>query len=142
MAAGSCARIADLPPAVRAILDSARRGVLSTIDRRGGVHSVPVCFAVDDDEIITPVDHKPKRGRKLARVQNVEANPRATLLIDRWDEDWTRLGWVMIRGRARLEEPGERARVLVGRYDQYRDQPPPTGLIVVRPEHVAWWTWA
>ncbi|HEU5316101.1 MAG TPA: TIGR03668 family PPOX class F420-dependent oxidoreductase, partial [Chloroflexota bacterium] len=88
-------------------------------------HVVPVCFAEVAGRVYVPVDAKPKRGdpRRLARLRNLRANPAAALLVDAYDEDWTRLRWVLVRARARiLEEGEERAMALAaleGRYPQY-----------------------
>lgn len=141
MPGGTCARVTDLPPAARALLDEARRGVLGTLDASGTPHLVPVCFALAGAEIVTAIDHKPKRGRP-ARLDNVARDARASLLVDRWDEDWTRLAWVMVRGRARLEPPGTGGEALAARYPPYRDRPPAGPVIVIEPERVSWWSWA
>jgi PPOX class probable F420-dependent enzyme len=115
--------------------------VLATVDGVGRAHAVPVCFAVRTGELVTAVDHKPKSGSKLARISNIERSGRATFLMDRWSEDWRRLGWVMVRGSARLDPPGSADAELAARYEQYRDTPPRGPVIVVRPERISWWTW-
>ena len=103
---------------------------------------MPVCFAVRGDDLVTAIDQKPKRiDRETARVANVRNDGRATLLIDRWDEDWTRLGWVMIRAAAALEPPGSASAQLLGRYPQYRDDPPGGPVIALRPRRISWWLW-
>ncbi|CAN5680651.1 TIGR03668 family PPOX class F420-dependent oxidoreductase [soil metagenome] len=142
MPSGSCDELKELPDRARAIAASARRAALSTSDRLGRPHTVPVGFALLRGEVVTAVDQKPKRGGKeLARVANLRADPRVTMMMDRWDEDWRQLGWVMIRGIARLEPPGTATAELVERYPQYRDDPPRGEVIVVRPERLLWWTW-
>jgi PPOX class probable F420-dependent enzyme len=107
----------------------------------GYPHAVPVCFAVVGGDVVTAIDQKPKSGRRLARLRNVEERGAATLLFDRWDEDWRRLGWVMIGGGARIEPPGTAAGELSARYAQYRDDPPAGESIVVSPHRIRWWTW-
>lgn len=109
----------------RAFLAAARVGHLATADAHGAPHVVPVCFAVDGDSLYITIDEKPKRqDRKLKRVRNILENPRAAFVADRWDEDWRRLGWVMLRGRAEILGDGEehdRAQaLLIARYPQYR----------------------
>lgn len=141
MASGSCVELESLPPGARAIVTDARRGVLATVSPDGAPHAVPVCFALWRDGIASAIDHKPKSGRPLARLANVEADGRAAFLFDRWSEDWRHLGWVMARGRARIEPPGSAARELAERYPQYRERAPQGPVIVVRPERVLWWTW-
>jgi PPOX class probable F420-dependent enzyme len=106
-------------------VERARRAHLATAARDGTPHVVPVCFALlDGATVVFAVDDKPKApGRKLKRLRNLEDNPRFALVIDRWDEDWSRLGWVMLSGRGHvLRDAARRAaavRELRGRYPQY-----------------------
>jgi PPOX class probable F420-dependent enzyme len=113
----------------RAFLASARRAVLATIDPAGRPRLVPVCFVVEADAPVlwTPLDEKPKATddpHALARVRDILARPTVSLLVDRWDEDWTRLAWLRAYGRAALAEPESAGRVaaieaLRERYPQY-----------------------
>jgi PPOX class probable F420-dependent enzyme len=94
----------------RAFLASARRAVLATIAPDRLPRLVPICFVVDDDRpvLYTPLDDKPKRTGDpiaLARVRDLLADPRVSVLVDRWDEDWTRLAWLRCDGRAELSDP-------------------------------------
>jgi PPOX class probable F420-dependent enzyme len=141
MPGGRASSIAELPEEPRGILQEARRGFLATVDSEGRPHAVPVCFAERDGEVLTPIDEKPKSGRELGRRKNLEGNAHATLVVDRWDEDWTRLGWVMVRGTARIEPVGSADRELVARYPQYEDVFVGSEVIVVEPRTVLWWTW-
>jgi len=75
----------------------------------GRPHVVPVCFALDGDTLYTAVDEKPKSTRRLRRLANIEANPQVELVVDHWDEDWSRLWWVRLAGRAEIVERDERA---------------------------------
>jgi PPOX class probable F420-dependent enzyme len=138
---GSSSSLAQLPEGARALLAEARRAVLATIDATGRPHALPVCYAPRRDEIVTAVDQKPKSGRQLARVANVVRDPRATLVVDRWDEDWTALAWVMVQGRAEVRPPGSATDELRARYLQYADDPPRGDVIAVVPERVLWWVW-
>ncbi len=135
-----------LPPLVRTFLEQQRVGHLATVSRGGEPHVVPVCYAVADDTIYTPIDEKPKQpGRTLRRVRNIEETGRAALVVDRYDEDWTQLGWVLLRGRAELLAPGspEQARaveLLRQRYPQYQAMRLETqSMIVLRIERVSVW---
>ena len=141
MASGSCTDLSELPSTLRAIVDDARRAALATVDEHGHSHVVPVCFAIVGEEIVSAIDDKPKSDRELARVANVRARPRATLLFDRWNEDWTRLGWVMVAGAARMSPSGTGVEALEARYPQYQESPPRGDVIVVRPELIRWWSW-
>jgi PPOX class probable F420-dependent enzyme len=86
---------------------------LATADAAGVPAVVPVCFAVVDDgdgaAIVSALDEKPKRVpvTRLRRVRHILANPAVALVVDDYGEDWTRLAFVQVRGRARLVEPGE-----------------------------------
>jgi PPOX class probable F420-dependent enzyme len=109
----------------RRFLNSSRVGHLATADGRAMPHVVPVCFAFGDDALYVTIDRKPKGDpRRLKRLRNIADNPAAAFVCDHYDEDWSRLGWVMIRGRAEIVESGaehERAQQLLRtRYAQYR----------------------
>src|SRR5580700_3009786 len=75
---------------------------LATADARAVPHVVPVCFAIGDDTLYITIDEKPKRvtATRLKRLTNIAENPSVAVVADRYDADWTRLGWVMLRGRA------------------------------------------
>lgn len=109
----------------RRFLDWRRIGHLATADRRGGPHLIPVCYATEGASLYITVDEKPKRrDLPLRRVRNILENPQAAFIADRWDEDWRRLGWVMLRGRAEILAAGEEhdhaQALLAARYPQYR----------------------
>lgn len=111
----------------RAFLERARVGRLATVDDGGRPHVVPICYALPDgSRLVSAVDEKPKSTRELRRVRNVRSNPRVTVVVDRYVEDWARLAWVQVRGRARVLESdaaGHDAAVsaLERKYDQYAD---------------------
>jgi len=90
--------------AVERVLKEARVARLATLDAKRRPHIIPVCFAYDGTLFYTAIDQKPKRvpGERLARLQNIRAVPRVALLIDHYDEDWTELWYVLVRGTARL----------------------------------------
>ena len=101
---------------------------------------MPVCFALDGSTLYTAVDEKPKRTRALKRLENIEANPWVEIVVDEWDEDWSRLWWVRLRGRARVVERDERAlELLCAKYPQYRDRAPAGPFVVVEIEHRREW---
>jgi PPOX class probable F420-dependent enzyme len=129
----------------RAFVQRFRVGHLATADRQGVPHVVPVCFAVEGDMLYITIDEKPKgAARALKRLRNLAENPNAAVVVDRWDEDWTRLGWVMLRGPAEILEAGaehDRAQILLcARYPQYRAMRlGPLPVIALRVERVARW---
>jgi len=100
-----------------------RIGRLATADAGGVPHLVPVCFALHDAALYTAVDEKPKRERTLKRLRNISENPRVCFLVDHYDEDWTRLGWVIIQGKAEILGDGPESdcavELLRARYMQY-----------------------
>lgn len=87
---------------------SQRVGRLATADGNGAPHVLPVGYALEGDTLYITIDDKPKRttGRKLKRLQNIIENPRIAVVVDRYDENWSRLGWVMLRGRADILDDG------------------------------------
>jgi PPOX class probable F420-dependent enzyme len=82
---------------------------LATADRGAVPHVVPVCFAVSAEALYITIDEKPKRhpATALKRLKNIAENPAVAVVVDRYDEDWTRLGWVMLRGRAEILREGQ-----------------------------------
>jgi PPOX class probable F420-dependent enzyme len=144
MPSGRADHLQDLPARVRELLTTVRRGVMTTVDRDGSPHAVPVVFAAIDGEIVSPIDHKPKTGQMLRRVRNLGRDERVTLLIDHWDEDWTRLLWLMVRGTAVVdkEAPIELMRMLNARYAQYEPDERHDALIRIRPTSLSWWAWS
>ncbi len=117
---------------------------MATADVDGRPFAVPVCFVYLNGCLYTPVDEKPKSGRRLRRLRNIEANPQVALVFDRYEDDWERLAWVLIRGKASLvtdmDEKAQAVAALRSKYEQYAsmalEQLP---LIRVSPEHAANW---
>ena len=119
----------------------------ATIDEAGQPHVLPVCYAAVRGVIYTPVDEKPKRvaASLLGRVRNILTDPRVSLVWDHYEEDWTRLAWLQVRGTAELvEAAAERAAALAAlrdRYPQYSAMDlEPRPLIRITPTHVRSWT--
>jgi PPOX class probable F420-dependent enzyme len=132
------------PSLLHAFIASARRATLATIDPRGGPRLVPLCYVAEGAAsggliLHSAIDHKPKRARdplQLARVRDLRARPHATVLVDRWSEDWDQLAWVRLDCRAEIlpaDGPGDgptqpdmaRAGAIAAlraKYPQYRAQ--------------------
>jgi PPOX class probable F420-dependent enzyme len=130
----------------RRFLATRKVGHLATADRRAFPHVVPVCFAVADRSLYITIDEKPKRaaGAKLKRVRNIEQNPAVAFLADRYDDDWTLLGWVLLRGHAEILAEGiehDQAQTLLrSRYSQLAAmQIGGLAVIAVRIERVTSW---
>ena len=110
----------------RRFLETHRVGHLATAGADGAPHVVPVCYALDDAALYFIADEKPKRSapRELQRLKNLRENARAALVVDDYDEDWSRLAWVLVRGTAFfLTEPAAHdaaLRLLRARYAQYK----------------------
>jgi PPOX class probable F420-dependent enzyme len=130
----------------RHFVDTRRVAHLATADSQAVPHVVPVCFGLLEDRLYITIDQKPKRerDRPLKRLRNIAENPRVAIVFDRYDEDWRRLAWVMLHGRAGiLTEGGEHDQaqsLLRSRYKQLEamaiGQLP---VIVIQIERVASW---
>lgn len=138
---------AALTPEQAAFLDQQRSGRLATVDPRGQPHAVPICYALLDGRLYTPIDEKPKTGdpRSLRRIRNILENPKVCLVVDHYeDDDWSRLQWLQVRGEASLVEgDAERARALAAlraRYHQYRTMALETlPLLRITPTRLVGW---
>ena len=135
-----------MTPEQIAFLGEQRVARLATVDEAGHPHVLPVCFAEVDGVLYTPIDQKPKRGDPLSlrRVRNILAHPDVCLVVDHYEEDWTHLAWLQVRGTAALvDDPAERARALAKlreRYPQYRPMDLESRpLIRITPKRVVSW---
>jgi len=110
----------------RAFISSHRVGRLATVDEEGKPHVIPICYVYNGAYIYSPLDEKPKRVpiERLKRVRNIQSRPEVCLVIDRYSEEWSQLGYVLIQGTALLlqagEEHEEALRLLREKYPQYR----------------------
>lgn len=126
-------------------LRASRVGHLATADAKGAPHLVPVCYAVEGTSAYITVDEKPKRTDiPLKRIRNIQENPAVALTVDRWDENWSRLAWVMLRGDAIVLDGGtehDAAQALLReRYPQYRSMDiAPLPVIAIRITRVLGW---
>ena len=120
---------------MRARVTAARVGRLATVTPAGEPHVVPCCFVLDGDTILSAVDAKPKSTLALRRLDNLRARPRAALLVDHYDDDWSTLWWVRADGDGRVIDAGadrERALdLLAAKYPQYRTRRPPGPVVAV-----------
>src|SRR4029077_20349874 len=114
-----------LSPSASRFVRAARIAHLATADASGQPLVVPICFAFDGKEFVSPIDEKTKRTTRLKRVRNIEENPQVSLIIDRYDEDWRRLAYLLIRGTAKILLRGQRHRrgvyLLRRKYPQYQN---------------------
>ena len=137
----------DIPASVTSKLQEARVARLATADEKGQPHLVPICYVFDGEVFYTAIDAKPKRveGKQLARVRNIQVNPQVALLVDHYDEDWSRLWYILVRGTAELlhheDEKQKAMQLLKAKYTNYRLGwlPEDALLIRVRPQQTTWW---
>jgi PPOX class probable F420-dependent enzyme len=125
-------------------LTAARVARLATIDPDGRPHLVPIVFALDAETLYSAVDRKPKRSRTLRRIENARVRPEVTILVDHYEDDWNRLWWIRLRGRARVLDDGEerdRALALLAeKYPEYRAEPPDGPVLAVDVVEVRTWS--
>jgi PPOX class probable F420-dependent enzyme len=131
------------------LLRDGRVGRLATADAAARPLVVPVCYAFDGERVYSAVDAKPKRTRDLRRLRNIADNPYVSLVVDEYDEEWTRLRYVIVEGRADVLTGGpEFARavdLLVAKYPQYRAlhlSRDSGALIRIAPTRILHWRWA
>jgi PPOX class probable F420-dependent enzyme len=143
--------VAPLPPPVAGFITSARVGRLATADADGQPMVVPICYAFDGAALYSAVDAKPKQSppEDLKRIRNLRENPRVSIVIDEYEEDWTKLRYVIIQGRAELLTDGPQfshgVDLLTAKYAQYRTLglPRERGLMIrVTPSRVSAWQYS
>ena len=117
----------DLGPASRDLLDRARVAHLATADQYSRPHNVPIVFVWREPTLYFPLDRKPKREddwHMLRRVRNIETNGRVSIVVDHYEEDWTKLAWVLLEGVATILETGDErdtaVAALLAKYAQYQ----------------------
>ena len=135
-----------IPKEITAFIRAGRVAHLATADAGGQPLVIPICFAFDGKEFFSPIDEKPKRisQHKLKRLRNIAENPKVSLIVDRYDEDWQRLAYLLITGRAKILLRGARHRravlLLREKYSQYErmaiDERP---IIVITPIRIRNW---
>ncbi len=132
------------PTEARRRFSGARVAMLATLDPSGRPHQVPVTFVVDGGSVWTAVDEKPKDSARLRRLANIRADPRVSLLVQHWDEDWTRLWWVRADGAATVGDSQAAVQRVAGllrrKYPQYEDVGIPGPVIEVVVEAWRGWT--
>jgi PPOX class probable F420-dependent enzyme len=129
----------DLPGWAAELLSSARVARLGLLDERDLPRVLPVTFAVFEGAVWSAIDRKPKRPGEPARVRRLRRRPDAALLVDRYDDDWSRLAWLELRGPVTVHPLGPAVEALATRYDQYRDEPPQGPLLRLEVRDAVWW---
>ena len=137
----------EWPAAARELAMRSPVARLATCGDDGMPHAVPICFVLESDSLYSIVDAKPKRApTRMKRLRNVDENPRAAVIIDVYDEDWSRLEYVMLRGAAArvhdVEEFDRIVTLLREKYEPYRSmrfEPDENPLLRLDVEKVVYW---
>lgn len=128
---------------MRRRVGEARSGVLSTVTADSRPHAVPCCFFLKGDVVYSAVDAKPKSTLALRRLDNLATNPAACLLVDCYDDDWSKLWWIRVDGTARVlvdgDERDHALDLLASKYPQYQATRPPGPVIAM--DITAWRSW-
>jgi PPOX class probable F420-dependent enzyme len=143
--------LAALPGWARSLLDAERVARLAFVDDEERPRVLPVTFAVSGDALWSAIDDKPKRVAEPARVRWLRRRPAAALLMDVYDDDWTRLAWVQLLGRVEVigigDGPEEGAAwdasdalaALAAKYEPYAERTPPGPLLRLTVERTLHW---
>jgi PPOX class probable F420-dependent enzyme len=129
----------ELPEWAGELLATARVARLALLDERDLPRVLPVTFAVWEGAVWSAIDRKPKRAGEPARVRRLRRRPEAALLVDRYDDDWSRLAWVELRGPVSIHPVGPALEALVLRYEQYRAESPPGPLLRLEVHDAVCW---
>ena len=129
---------------MRRRIEGAMVARLATVGGDGRPHIVPITFALDEDTIYFAIDFKPKKTADLQRLRNIEANPSVSVLVDHYEEDWTKLWWVRADGSARIVIDGamfdKGIALLSQRYSQYRSNRPAGPVVPIAIERMTGWS--
>jgi PPOX class probable F420-dependent enzyme len=131
--------VEDLPTWAGDLLAQARVARLALLDEEDLPRVLPVTFALFEGAVWSAIDQKPKRSAEPARVRRLRRRPEAALLVDRYDDDWSRLAWVELRGPVSVEPLGPALEALVAKYPPYATERPPGPLLRLAPRRCAWW---
>ena len=129
----------QLPEWAFDLLGEARVARLALLDEEELPRVLPVTFAVWEGDVWSAIDQKPKRAAEPARLRRLRRRPEAALLVDRYDDDWSRLAWLEVRGPVSVEPLGPALDALVAKYPQYSEARPQGPLLRMSPERFAYW---
>ena len=131
-----------LPAWARDLLELERVARLAYLDGDDRPRVLPVTFALADDAVWSAIDEKPKRTPEPARLGYLERRPEAALVVDRYDDDWSRLAWVELLGRidvVPLEAAPDAVTALAAKYEPYARRTPPGPLLRLTVERTLHW---
>jgi PPOX class probable F420-dependent enzyme len=130
----------------RRLLAASKVAHLATVSAEGRPHVVPIVFALDGETLYFTIDAKPKKTTRLARLKNIAANPAVSVLVDHYEDDWTRLWWVRADGTAHIVTAGDEAEraidLLANRYQQYVTERPRGPVVAIHVDRLVGWTGA
>jgi PPOX class probable F420-dependent enzyme len=121
------------------LLVESRVGRLALLDEEDLPRVLPITFALFEGAVWSAIDQKPKRSAEPARVRRLRRRPEAALVVDVYEDDWSRLAWVELRGRVSVEPLGPALEALASKYPQYVEEPPPGPLLRLEPARVTCW---
>ncbi len=131
----------------KALIKGAKVARLSTVDQKSYPYVVPVVFVFHENSFFIPLDEKKKtvNSRNLKRVKNIEKNPNVTLLIDKYQNDWKKLFFLMIHGKAKVIDGNNKLidkihKLLVSKYPQYKKIGIGNSCIKIEPTKVRFWS--
>ncbi|MEA2406499.1 MAG: hypothetical protein QOE69_618 [Thermoleophilaceae bacterium] len=131
-----------LPGWARSLLDDERVARLAFVDDEERPRVLPVTFAVAGDAVWSAIDDKPKRAAEPARVRRLRRRPAAALLVDVYDDDWSRLAWVQLVGRVdvlAIDDGPEGMAALAAKYEPYAERTPPGPLLRLTVQRALHW---
>lgn len=131
-----------LPGWARELLETARVARLAYAGGDDRPRVLPVTFALAGGSVWSAIDEKPKRAPEPARLRHLRRRPEAALLVDLYDDDWTRLAWVQLLGKVDVlpaESAPEAMEALAGKYAPYAERRPPGPLLRLSVEHSRQW---
>ena len=133
-----------MTPQERARVAAARVARLATVRADGTPHIVAVTFALEEDTVVSVVDHKPKRTQELQRLRNLEGRPTASLLVDHYEDDWSKLWWVRLDLAVEIVRDGPRRtdllEPLIRKYADYRVTAPQGPVLTMRIRSTTSWS--
>lgn len=129
----------ELPGWARSLLDAERVAHLALLDEEDLPRVLAVTFVVWEGAVWSAIDRKPKRVAVPARVRRLTRRPEVSLMVDRYDDDWSRLAWVELRGRVSIEPLGPALDALAAKYPQYVAERPQGPLLRLEPQRCGCW---
>jgi len=134
----------------KTLIKRAKVARLATVDQKSHPYVVPVVFVFHENSFFIPLDEKVKtvNARKLKRVKNIEKNPNVTLLIDKYQNDWKKLFFLMIHGKATVIDGKNNKlmykihKLLISKYPQYKKIGVGNSCIKITPHGITHWKYS